>query len=221
MVTSVEEVKAILFRQYNISGTYTIDPETLVVDVEGSVALRAMTPHFGVQFGKVSESFWCRERQLTSLKGAPHTVGKDFDCSANKLTSLAHGPTHAGTYNCNYQQLTSLEGAPTTVTGVFLCRNNLITSLNHLPSGITFLDCQDNPLVNFEHVPLDLENISCSWRRDLPLLRLLTCKSVSLGWECPLAVDQIITKYEGQGKPGALKAAAELIKAGYKENARW
>jgi hypothetical protein len=44
---------------------------------------------------------------------------------------------------------------------------------------------------------------------------------VYLGWECPQVVNEIMTKYEGQGKPGAIKAAAELIRAGYKENARW
>jgi hypothetical protein len=44
---------------------------------------------------------------------------------------------------------------------------------------------------------------------------------VSLGYDAPQPVSDIIHKYLGQGKAGALKAAAELIKAGYKDNARW
>jgi hypothetical protein len=31
----------------------------------------------------------------------------------------------------------------------------------------------------------------------------------------------IIEAHRGQGKAGAIKAAAQLIKAGFKENARW
>jgi hypothetical protein len=34
-------------------------------------------------------------------------------------------------------------------------------------------------------------------------------------------INKILDKYVGQGKPGALACAVELIKAGYKENARW
>jgi hypothetical protein len=34
-------------------------------------------------------------------------------------------------------------------------------------------------------------------------------------------VNSIMNKYLGQGKPGAIKCAAELIKAGFKDNARW
>ena len=33
-------------------------------------------------------SFYCFDNQLTSLAGAPQTVGKDFNCNSNQLTSL-------------------------------------------------------------------------------------------------------------------------------------
>jgi len=37
----------------------------------------------------------------------------------------------------------------------------------------------------------------------------------------PKQVSTIMNNHAGQGKPGAIKAAVELIRAGYKENARW
>jgi hypothetical protein len=221
MVTSIDDVKIILFRDYNINGPYQINPVTLVVDVMGDVALRAWKNDFEVQFGRISGSFTCNNKRIQSLKGAPHHVGGEFDCASNRLSSLDHGPQFAGAYNCNFQQIGSLEGAPTNVSGMFQCRNNQITSLAHAPSGISFLDCQSNPLVNFEGMPSNTLSISCSWKPDLPLLRLLSCDQVYLGWECPQVVNEIMTTYAGEGKPGALKAAAELIKAGYKESARW
>jgi hypothetical protein len=53
------------------------------------------------------------------------TVGADFDCSNNKLTSLINAPKFVGgNFNCSYNELTSLEGASTNVGGGFYCRNN-------------------------------------------------------------------------------------------------
>jgi hypothetical protein len=37
----------------------------------------------------------------------------------------------------------------------------------------------------------------------------------------PTPIVEILNKYVGQGKSGAIKCAAELIKAGFKDNARW
>ena len=48
--------------------------------------------------------FSCYDNQLTSLDGAPITVGGGFDCTCNNLISL--------------------KGAPNRVGGNFLCYNN-------------------------------------------------------------------------------------------------
>ena len=48
--------------------------------------------------------FKCYGNQLTSLEGAPQTVGGDFDCRNN--------------------QFTSLKGAPQKVDGAFYCSEN-------------------------------------------------------------------------------------------------
>jgi hypothetical protein len=55
---------------------------------------------------------------------------------------------------------------------------------------------------------------------DLPLLRLLNYAQFSIQ-NAPTKLAQIMKKYRGQSKAGAIKCAAELIRAGYKENARW
>ena len=55
-------------------------------------------------FSSVGGNFWCNNNQLTSLSGSPGSVGGDFWCSHN--------------------QLTSLRGAPDSVGGYFYCYNN-------------------------------------------------------------------------------------------------
>jgi hypothetical protein len=57
---------------------------------------------------------------LTSLTGAPQTVGGEFGCTDNKLTSLEGAPeTVGGEFSCYNNRLTSLAGAPETVKGGF------------------------------------------------------------------------------------------------------
>ena len=74
--------------------------------------------------------FSCFNIKLTSLEGAPASVGGDFSCYDNKLTSLEGAPASVGGYfSCSYNQLTSLEGAPASVGGFFNCYNNQLTSL--------------------------------------------------------------------------------------------
>ena len=69
--------------------------------------------------------FFCSNNKLTSLVGAPKTVGADFDCSYNNLTSLEGTPTNVvGRFDCSNNNLTSLVGAPKTVGGHFYCNDN-------------------------------------------------------------------------------------------------
>ena len=65
------------------------------------------------------------------------TVGADFDCSNNKLTSLINAPKFVGgNFNCSYNELTSLEGAPKTVGENFGCSFNKLTSLVGAPKSV-------------------------------------------------------------------------------------
>jgi hypothetical protein len=88
----------------------------------------------------------------------------------------------SGDFNCGRNQLTTLEGAPSSVGGSFYC----------------------------------------SYSDNLPLLRLLLIKDVKEIYLVPIndIVEDILNKYIGQGRGGALACAAELTKAGFKNNAR-
>ena len=73
----------------------------------------------------VDGDFDCSNNKLTSLTGAPKTVGGDFQCYYNKLTTLEGAPTSVGgNFYCNHNKLTSLIGAPKTVDGHFFGRGN-------------------------------------------------------------------------------------------------
>jgi len=55
------------------------------------------------------------------------TVGGNFFCGNNLLTSLENCPkTVGGSFGCSFNKLTSLAGAPTIVDKDFHCRNNTV-----------------------------------------------------------------------------------------------
>ncbi len=103
----------------------------------------------------VGRDFYCSYNQLTSLNGAPQSVGGNFDCENNQLTSLNGAPKSVGgNFYCNNNQLTSLNGAPQSVGRGFYCRNNQLTSLNGAPKSVGGnFDCNNNQLTSLEHAP--------------------------------------------------------------------
>jgi len=55
------------------------------------------------------------------------TVGGNFYCGGNNLTSLENCPkTVGGSFGCSFNKLTSLAGAPKIVDKDFHCRNNTV-----------------------------------------------------------------------------------------------
>ncbi len=107
------------------------------------------------KFGKVGRDFDCSVNKLTSLEGAPQKVGGDFDCIANELTSLEGAPKEVGgSFYCNYNKLTSLEGAPKEVGGNFNCIANELTSLEGAPQKVGGdFRCTDNKLTSLKGAP--------------------------------------------------------------------
>jgi hypothetical protein len=76
------------------------------------------------------------------------SIGGDFDCGFNNLTSLENCPSSVdGTFGCVNNNLTSLEGSPSSVGGSFICGGNNLTSLEGAPKfvGGDFY-CTDNPV---------------------------------------------------------------------------
>jgi hypothetical protein len=130
-------------------GTWNLNPSTGLIDVNGdfNCGQQDLTDFKGVAFGHVSGYFYCDNNQLTSLEGAPQTVGEDFYCRSNRLTSLEGSPqTVNGNFYCHDNELTSLEGAaPLTVGLGFYCDNNQLTSLVGAPQTVRHFFCSGNP----------------------------------------------------------------------------
>jgi hypothetical protein len=182
------------FRVYfRVLGTYEIDHEGRI-NVKGDVNAREdfSGPHLPVQFGKVEGDCDLEvQDRLQDLQGAPHTVTGEFFVLAKNLTHLTGAPEHVGA-RC-------------------VLRSNQLRSLAHLPKTAQALRINMSPT--------------------LPLLRL-TERSYPIVWGFPASLGgtsnpllkkatEIMDKYVGTGRAGALQAAVELIKAGCKENARW
>ena len=132
------------------AGRWKLNPQTGLVDINGGFNCnrQGLTDLKGVRFGKVSGDFYCYENQLTSLVGAPQTVGRDFYCYENQLTTLVGAPQSVGgNFDCRSNQLTTLVGAPQSVDGSFWCHANQLTTLEGAPKtvGRDFW-CGDNPV---------------------------------------------------------------------------
>ena len=103
----------------------------------------------------VRGDFNCSDNLLTSLQGAPQTVGGSFYCSHNLLTSLQGAPQKIeGDFNCSNNQLTNLQGAPQTVRGNFFCFKNQLTCLQGAPQKIERnFNCSGNQLASLQGAP--------------------------------------------------------------------
>ena len=156
---SDEEIHEIC-KLYNIVN-YTINNG--LVDVDGDVNLYTeCLTELPLKFGKVTGYFECSNNLLTSLEGAPKTVGGRFDCSSNKLTSLEGcSEKVGGDFCCKNNQLTSLKGGPITVGSDYRAFNNKLATLEGAPKVIHGnFNCSDNRIVNLKGCP-DVDVLYC------------------------------------------------------------
>lgn len=191
-----------------------VDEDTHAVNVKAHEIRLKVKKRIPIKMGTVIGRFFCDKCELDSLQNAPHTVTDNFSCHSNYLSSLVGGPqsvgSHSmggGTYSCSYNFLKNFEGAPIDFTGYFV-------GVGQMGEGFTSVD----------GLPLEARQVDITYREQLPMLKLLNQKSVHVRQNLTAdlhPITDIIEKYAGQGKPGAIKAAAEMIKAGFKDNARW
>jgi hypothetical protein len=139
-----EEIHSVCDK-YDIKN-YTINTDG-TIDVDGNIDLnnKGLTK-LPLKFNRVTGFFYCDNNQLTSLEGAPVSVG-NFYCHNNKLTSLEGAPQSVRNFVCYDNQLTSLEGAPQSVGSDFYCHNNKLTNLNGLEfKSFDEIYLEDNPI---------------------------------------------------------------------------
>lgn len=245
-MVNVHQIQKRLKIYFNIDGEVEIDPRTGIVNVAGDVRLRMekRVQKLPLRFGRVSGYFWCGANQLTSLEGAPEKVDGSFYCWGNQLTSLEGAPSSVGgDFACYQNQLTSLHGAPQTVKGDFECYKNRLTGLMGSPRHVgKDFDCSHNQLMSLEgapehvgdrftctnnpllqslqHLSSGVKIVQTTYTPHLGVLRYCYFKSFWGLKDAPKHIMAILNKYKNQGNKGVLLAAAELIKAGYKDNAR-
>lgn len=178
------------------------------VNVGGDVSMVSAPPggQIPVRFYIVDGDFLAHGVGLTSLHNAPDSC-HNLVVPMNQLTSLDGCPPYLNTLDVSNNRLTSFVGGPDQVSTI-KALNNPLTSLNGLPDAS------------------DEWSIEITYNEKLPLLKLLNAKEVLVaapGYNHlkPVEpVNSIINRYLGQGNKGVLLAAAELIKAGFRDNAR-
>ena len=148
------------------AGSWKLNTSTGLIDVDGDFdcSSKSLTDLKGIKFGEVSGVFSCYNNRLTSLVGAPQSVGINFYCNNNRLTSLEGAPQSVvRDFSCYNNRLTSLEGAPQSVVRDFSCSNNQLTSLVGAPQsvGINFY-CSNNQLTSLEGAPQTVRIFYCN-----------------------------------------------------------
>lgn len=206
---------------------YEIDDQGIVnVHTDIQAIIPSVTGKLPVKFGEVQGDFLISKMQLTSLKGCPTWVYANFDCSENSLTSLMHAPTKCEDFICSRNKLTNLSHAPT-VAKLFDCSYNLLTDLTTCP-GAQEVFAAYNPFEHFRNTPGNIERVTITYKPNLPLLGLLSVHHVEIfdpdNGEYMEPLSKILNAHVGKGvinKAAMLKCAGELIRTGYKGNARW
>jgi hypothetical protein len=98
-----------------------------LIDIDGTVEISAKElKRIPLKFCHIKGSFFCQNNQLTTLEGAPQSVGGNFYCYSNQLTTLEGAPQSVGGYfNCWNNKLTNLKFLPKEIGGKIVCNNNL------------------------------------------------------------------------------------------------
>jgi hypothetical protein len=137
---------------------YSINPDTLEIDVDNSVIITNYKFSGGqlpVKFGKISLSFHISHCNIKTMYGFPYHVGSIFNCNHNELTSLKYLPSFiGGSCEVRHNKLHTLNGCPTKVNGTFDCSYNKIITLKHCPSIIGYnFDCSKNMITDITNAP--------------------------------------------------------------------
>jgi hypothetical protein len=108
-----------------------------------------------------------------------------------------------GDFDVSSKNVKTLKGFPKYIKGILYTEHN-----QHLRQFYDFA----------------IEKVEGIWYSDYKehqhLLKMLVANKIQLE-NSPIPVTDILNAHAGQGKPGMIKAAAALVKLGYKDNAKW
>lgn len=151
--------------RYNINNNDTIDVDGNVILFRNDNKKVKDFPYY-IQFNKVSGYFFCKNENITSMKGFPFIVGNDFECrDCNKLESLLGCPEKVSGQlildNCN--NLKSLEGISKECNYICINNCNSLESLEGIPQNFNgnfkITNCKN--LKTLKGCPSKLRNFSC------------------------------------------------------------
>ena len=180
------------------SWSYTDDHDP-IINVQGDVKLKWMVSlspaktRLPYTFGEVTGNFDCHACNVKDLTGTPRKVGGNFIASYSPLVNLKNGPEYVGgDYRvATCPNLTDLTGIAKTIGGQVIA--NYHPNLNLLAA-----------VMSAQHVLLTKPTPSSTWE-DIEAMN---------------KIQPILDEYAGEGKSGALKLAAKLVKLGFKSMAR-
>lgn len=166
MLSTEAEIKLWL-RKMDIQD-YRINSD-LTVDAIGSVFLdRKNLTFLPIQFGTIGGNFYCHNNKLTTLKGSPNTVYGMFQCSNNELKSLQHAPQLVTEdFRCSDNPITSLEYSPQYVKGNFECEHCPIDSMLLFTSTVGKNFVHSWSFDNLDNAPLLFNFLKNFYKKDL------------------------------------------------------
>lgn len=139
---------------------------------------------------------------VLQLPGATKPVVFLAQWLADGVMPVSFG-TVEGDFDASSKNVKTLKGFPKYIKGNLYTERNL-----HLRQFYDFA----------------IEKVEGIWYSDYKqsqhLLKMLVANKIQLE-NSPIPVTDILNAHAGQGKPGMIKAAAALVKLGYKDNARW
>jgi hypothetical protein len=153
-----------------------------------------------------------KRKEFTKIPAPIGKIPGSFSCTENDLQDLTNSPQHVPmSFYLGYQPtIKSLRGGPQWVGHTFDMQHSWPESMEGLPRYVG-----ESIIIRYhENLPvLRLLMVGGSWELDL---RRRTFKDA----EAVLYVGRFIEKYKKLGANGVMPCAAEMIKAGYRGNAR-
>lgn len=222
------------------NGVFDVNPDTLVVDVHGSVDIDAdflINGKLPVVFGKVTGTVGIQPNvPLVSLEGMPREVGGSFNIQDTQISSFVGGPdiVHGAYMAYGINELTSLQGLPPVIGGALhLGGCPALTSLEHLPhsiglgkkdtafAGLFLTDTGIKSFHNFHKTNgnLKVRGSFAFTSTASHLLSLLLIPGIKTVWAADANLSTILNKHL-KGERDIHACQEELIDAGYTAQAR-